>query len=177
MLIALALQAAIVPRPPRDVFADRAWGHFSRTPTMGGVIESVEVATSTSALRTKRLAYRMRLTRRQISRPAEILWADSRMCPAMLPVLRALQTLPPPRPSVPGIEPMPGADIVDGVGYQLRVPAHFAGGGKVRSRLALGSSDGQMWFYSNLGTPLADWVDKSLAALQRCWSPVEPRMR
>jgi hypothetical protein len=177
MLIALALQAASL-QEPRDVFADRAWGHFSRSPTMGGVIERVDVATATIAPSTKALAYTMRLTRRRLGQPDGMLWADSSRCPAMLPVLRAMQALPPPRPSVPGLEPNPGADMVDGVAYLLRVPAHFAGGGdKVRTRFAFGSSDGQMWFSSNLGTPLADWVDHSLAALERCWSPVAPRER
>ncbi|TPG51681.1 hypothetical protein EAH76_16855 [Sphingomonas glacialis] len=71
----------------------------------------------------------MRITRRRFQQPDTIGWADSRGCPAMLPVLKAMRTLAVPRPTVPGMEQRLGSIIVDGIGYRLRTQARFDGGG------------------------------------------------
>lgn len=166
MLIALILQAAAVaalPSPP-DLFAQRAWAHFSRAPALEGTSETVDVAIIAMPPRSSVAVYAMRITRRRLQQPDTIGWADSRNCPAMLPGLKAMRTLAVPHPTVPGMEQRPGISMLDGIGYRLWTQARFDGGG-----------EGRLDFDSNIGTPLAAWVDKSLGALARCWSAVEPR--
>lgn len=162
MLLALALQVASVPPAPRDGFAERAFAHFSRSPALAHASETVDVAIVYAPYSTASADYTMRLTRRRFQQPDVILWADSRSCPAMRPVLDAMRAVASPHPQVPGIDPY-GDIIVDGAGYRLTATARFDNG-----------QDGDLTYRSNIGTPLAAWVDKSLAALARCWSAVEP---
>lgn len=157
------LPAPLPPAPAPDPFGQRAWAHFSRSPALRGTSERVDVATSGVDPKSHVLFYAMRLTRTRFSQPDTVLWADSRTCPAVRPALAALGTLAMPRPSAPGIDP-PGDMVLDGVGYALAMPGRFAGGG-----------EGQFSVSSNIGTPLAAWVDRSLKALEPCWSPVELR--
>lgn len=167
MLIALILQAAAVaalPSPP-DVFAQRAWAHFSRAPALKGTSETVDVAIIAMPPRSNVAVYAMRITRRRFQQADTTGWADSRSCPAMLPALKAMRALAVPHPTVPGMEQRPGSIMVDGIGYRLWTQARFDGGG-----------EGRLDFDSNVGTPLAAWVDKSLDAVSRCWSAVEPRV-
>jgi hypothetical protein len=162
MLLALALQVASTPPAPRDGFAESAFAHFSRVPTLAHSSETVDVAIVYAPYSTAPPAYMMRLTRRRFQQHDAIFWADSRSCPAMRPVLDAMRALPSPRPQVPGIDPY-GDIILDGVGYRLMTTARFANG-----------QDGDLVYSSNIGTPLAAWVDGSLGALARCWSATAP---
>ncbi len=71
--------------------------------------------------------------------------------------------VPPPRIQVPGVKD-PAADdqitlTMDGVGYSLNSGARY--GSRVSSTIR---------FTSNLGTPLAAWVEESLQKLAPCWS-------
>ncbi len=158
MLLAFALQVADAPSAPRDTFAERAFAHFSRAPALAHSSETVDVALAYAPYSTAPAAYTMRLTRRRFRQPDAIVWADSRSCPAMRQVLDTMRALASPHPQVPGIDPY-GDIILDGTGYRLTTKARFAGG-----------CDGHLTYSSNIGTPLAAWVDRSLAALAPCWS-------
>lgn len=172
MLIALALQAALSaapaatpvgPPPSADPFGDRAFAHVSRAPVLSAIRESVDIATATEAGPTAPIGYILRLTRRQASRPDTVLWADSRACPAVRPMLVAMRAVALPHPWVPGID-APGSMVVDGTEYRLQTEAKFAHGRPA-------------WvdFGANVGTPLADWVERSFRTLASCWSPRPPR--
>lgn len=167
MLLALALQAALsstpsAPPPAADMFGERAFAHFSREALLANLHETVDIATATDPHAASSIAYTVRLTRRQASHPATVVWADSRTCAAVRPVLAAMRAMTLPHPSVLGIDP-PGAIVVDGTEYRLRTEAGYA-----HARHA--------WIDigSNRNTPLAAWVDRSLAALARCWSSRPP---
>ncbi|WP_010184185.1 hypothetical protein [Sphingomonas sp. PAMC 26605] len=162
MLLALALQAASTLPAPGDGFAEHAFAHFSRAPALAHSSETVDVALAYVPYSTAPAAYTMRLTRRRFQQSDAIFWADSRSCPAMRPVLDAMRAVALPNPRVPGID-SDGDIIMDGAGYRLTTMARFADG-----------QDGELGYSSNVGTPLAAWVDHSLAALARCWSSRPP---
>ena len=135
------------------------WGRFSRDPALAHTSETVEVATDGKD--GGMLQYRLRLTRARPSREPEVLWADSRTCEAVRPILASLTELPLPRFA----PPLADGDLVltmDGIGYSLHMPV---------------SGYDAVDLASNTGTPLAAWVDGALAKLAPCWSAVEPRRR
>jgi hypothetical protein len=167
MLLAFALQAAVAVTPPgppleADSFGERAFAHFSREPVASHVSGSVDAAFSTEPRPDAPIGYALRLTRREPSHPATIVWAESRTCPAVRPALMAMRAVAMPHPYVSGIDP-PGAMVVDGTEYRLRAEAGYAHGRPAWIDIG-----------TNRDTPLAAWVDHSLAALARCWSPVPP---
>jgi len=105
--------------------------------------------------------------RRAISRSPETSdrantgYASSRLCPVALEQLTRLEELEMPRPDVIGHGREYQIVILDGARYRLRGRALHA--------------DGQSAGYeidSNVGSPLARWVDAMLAALEPCWTPV-----
>jgi hypothetical protein len=158
----LLVLASLAATPAPDSFAQRAWGRFSRYVYLRHSGETVEIATAAADPQTHVLSYTMRLTRTRFSQPDEVLWADSRTCAAMRPVLVAMQDVPMPRPSVPGLDKNDINIVLDGADYRLRVPGRFGAGGA------------QLEISSNVGTPLAAWVGRSLAALEPCWSENRP---
>ena len=75
----------------------------------------------------------------------------------MKPALVALSNLPPPRIDIPGIPSPTGSAeqvILDGVGYRLTL--------------------NQLSFSTNLGSPLAEWTERTQAALAPCWRSEPP---
>eukprot|EP01037_Dinobryon_pediforme_P023631 gene23631-25129_t len=164
MLLALALQVASPPPVSRDGFGERAFAQFSRSPALAHSSETVDVALAYRPYSSEPAAFTMRLTRRRFEQPDAILWADSHTCPAVRPVLDAMRAVASPQPRVPGIDPY-GDILLDGTGYRLTTMARFANG-----------QDGELTYSSNIGTPLATWVDRSLAALARCWKPFMARV-
>jgi hypothetical protein len=75
----------------------------------------------------------------------------------MLVSLRSLRDLPMPRPNVPLLDEGPVIVTADGTGYSLTIPVAYPGA--IPQDLTL---------TSNIGTPLAAWVEDALAALDSC---------
>ena len=154
MLIAALALLASQPVP-----ADDGWARFSAHHALSRV--SIEVAIGTMRSDKGAVIYWVRRTTKRPGQWAEISRTDSARCPAILAMLRSMRTLPAPRPA----PPLPGnTDIIvtaDGTRYELHAPAAYPG-----------MSEGAMTLSSNVGTPLADWVERSLAALGPCLPPV-----
>lgn len=148
--------------PAPDAFAARAWGSFERSPALRSDRERVEIAVDGRT--GDQLEYKLRLTPRFTLAPDEHLWTNSRTCPAVRVVLERLRALQPPAIVPPGFAPSPTQIIVDGFGYRLTAP------------LADPSGMSRITWTSNIGTPLAAWVEDSLARLKPCWSAVELRV-
>lgn len=91
-----------------------------------------------------------------------VTWTDSRACPALRGVLLDMRQLPRPVIAVPGMEDAPLPLTLDGVDYRLSTTAHYASGGV------------ELSFNSNVGSPLAAWVEASLRSLDRCWTATVP---
>lgn len=88
---------------------------------------------------------------------------DSQSCPAILSLLRSLADLRLPRPSIPHLDTDTIIVTADGVDYRLTVPASYGS-----------DTDGQVTFQSNVGTPLADWVERANDELDKCVAPIWP---
>ena len=156
LLPLLAVAASPPPLPG-------TWATFTREGALSHQAITVEAATDGVDPGSKRLEYKLRRTERSLD-SVEVKWANSRRCPAIRPVLAGMRDLAPPRLSPPGIGDGPTEVILDGVFYSLSAPAGYGG------------AEARVTVSSNVGTPLAAWVDKSLAALDRCWSAVELRV-
>jgi hypothetical protein len=153
MLIAfLALQAAL------PLTADEGWGRFSAHRYLAHVEIDVAIGTVRGSNKGNPI-YWVRRTTKRPRQWVEVSSTDSVRCPAILTMLRSMRDLPAPRPAPP--PPPDNDDIVvtaDGVGYELHAPVASAGMDVTLS--------------SNTGTPLAAWVEQSLAALGPCLPPV-----
>lgn len=156
-MLTLFLAMAQAAAEPRDAFASRAWGSFSRSPMLAHRGETVEFATGGRSGDV--ISYRLRRTRVSLSAPPARFWADSRTCPAVRTVLERLHALRLPAIVPPGFEPAPTGILLDGVAYSLNVPLEDRVGA---SRVS---------WKTNVGTPLATWVNESLKQLVPCWSP------
>ena len=153
LIAALALLAS----PP--VPADDGWARFSAHHARSRV--EIDVAIGTTRSDKGDIIYWVRRTTKRPSQWAEVSRTDSVRCPAILAMLRSMRDLPAPRPAPPLLD---NADIIvtaDGTTYALTAPAAYPG-----------KSAGEMTLSSNVGTPLADWVERSLAALSQCLPPV-----
>jgi hypothetical protein len=100
--------------------------------------------------------------RRSIDKPGEekrVDQVDTRACPRLLDALRALENLPAPKPAPPFLSSDEISVTVDGIGYALTIPAAYAN-----------RSTGDMTLTSNIGTPLAEWIEQTLATIEVCTS-------
>ncbi|VVT01432.1 conserved hypothetical protein [Erythrobacter sp. EC-HK427] len=94
-------------------------------------------------------------------------WTDSQSCEGSRDtVVVAATQVSPPEVAVPGIPVTADGSVVitlDGVQYSFEARSHYAG--NISSSLR---------FTSNVGTPLADYVEDSILALEPCWSEDVP---
>jgi hypothetical protein len=88
-------------------------------------------------------------------------FTNSTLCPKVLPQLRRLEDLDMPAPDVPGMGRDADIIIMDGVSYTLQGSSRHADG-----------QPGDYSIESNVGSPLARWVDGMDAALEGCWRPL-----
>jgi hypothetical protein len=139
---------------------------FTRAPVLERSVTIVEVAPLPNA-RNER-AYLFRRTFRH-GGESDISWADSRTCPGAIWVVEEAVKVPPPRVRVPGVEDPAAPDVItltaDGVAYGMSSGARYGS-----------SFSGTIRFTSNVGTPLAAWVEESLRRLQPCWSSRPPQV-
>jgi hypothetical protein len=156
MLIATLALLAAQPWP-----ADDGWARFSAHQQLARIEVDVAIGTMPGPTSKGDLVYWVRRTTKRPDQWPEIARTDSIRCPAILAMVRSMRDIPAPRPVPPMLD---GADIVvtaDGVSYELQAPAAYPGRGT-----------GVMTISSNVGTPLAAWVEHSLAALGQCLPPV-----
>lgn len=156
MLLAVALQVAPAAE---DAFARRSWGHVRREEALSRRMVRIDMASEWD-VKAKRFEHKFRLISRGHEGEMATLWASSRTCEGAEEVA-SLAGLPLPRPQTPSFDT---EIIVDGVGYSVTVQVGYGR-----------QSSGPLTFSSNVGTPLAAWVDGAIAKLEHCWSPVEPR--
>ena len=149
MLSVLILLSAAVAGTPLPM----QWAQFSRSPALRGVSETVDVATGNRT--GNDFSYKLRLTIYARQGEPSVKWTDSAACPAARAVIASMTSIKMPTPAPYGV---PGGSqfiTVDGTQYFLTAP----------------SSDnmGTMTISSNVGSPLAAWVDSSLKQLAPCW--------
>ena len=99
----------------------------------------------------------LRRTATDRSGAESVTYTDTRACPAALQVLQAVENLELPRPDLPGFGKELEVITLDGAGYSLTTAALYGG------------DAGEIKVQSNVGTPLARWIDGALNALEPCW--------
>ncbi|WP_052761832.1 hypothetical protein [Aurantiacibacter luteus] len=141
---------------------------FSRSPSQVGEPEIVAIGVLRGEGRLQ-FWFRRTVPRRAedgSETPPEISWTDTRRCPAARDAVVAATQIEPPAIHVPGIPVRPDGSVIlsmDGVRYAIRASSHYDS--------YVGHD---MVFESNVNTPLANWVEGSLAILAPCWSAQEP---
>lgn len=133
---------------------DDGWARFSAHHALGRL--NIDVEIGTDEITDAGSIFWIRRTIQAPGRKTVTSKVDTRSCPQMLAALDVLRDLPMPRPSLPG-----DASIVtaDGTGYSLTISAAYAG-----------ASPGDVTLTSNVGTPLAAWVEDALSKLDSCAS-------
>lgn len=82
---------------------------------------------------------------------------NTNACPAVWPLLTEVEQLELPRPDLPGVGKEVEFITLDGARYTLTTPSLYGG---AMSRLVV---------QSNVNTPLARWIDRTLTTLKPCW--------
>jgi hypothetical protein len=131
------------------------WAQFSRSRSLVHVTETVDIATADKGSRAA-FRYRMRLTRQTLNGALQVRYADSAKCPAIQSVISSMKNIKVPAPAPFGSwDGLLRIRVHDGIEYSLSAPSS--------------DSNGQMTISSNLGSPLAAWVDTSLKKLELFW--------
>ena len=137
----------------------RQWAQFSRSGALSHVSETVDIATGDNG-NSADFRYILRFTKRSLRGDPQIAWADSATCPAVRSVMVSMRNIRMPSPTPYGLPGQAMTITLDGTGYSLTAP----------------SSDnmGKLTISSNIGSPLASWVDASLKQLESCWTTAAP---
>ncbi len=148
VLLAFFVNGPVLPDLPRQ------WAQFSRSGSLNHVSEIIDIATGDRG-KDAEFRYILRRTKNSLKAEPEVAWADSATCPAVRSVIASMRKIQVPSPAPYGLENQSAAITLDGTGYSLTAP----------------SSDnmGRLTISSNIGTPLAAWVDTSLKQLETCW--------
>lgn len=93
-------------------------------------------------------------------------WANSASCPALVKAAVEMEDLPAPRIDAPGVGRTPkDALLAEGDSYFLWASlAAYAGGAK--AEIEVRTVD---------GTPVSDWIDRTLKGMESCWGGGEAR--
>lgn len=155
MTILIATLLAGTPIPPQ---LEPSWAEFSRSPTAPITKTKVEVGTLGFDQGRQQLDFWLRRTvKTGVQQREEVTWADTRTCASARPLLASMRDIPVPRFAPVGSSGTPPITL-DGVSYALRTY----------------SDHGMLTAETNVGTPVAAWVDGALIALEGCWSSRVP---
>ena len=155
-LTALAAQTSVADQPPLLTFSAHPELRHVTTQVEAGVIPHPNGPMHYWFKRT------VRPDGRNIT---ETQWTDTRRCPYGRQILEELAALAPMQPFVFGLDGQNDVAItLDGTTYKLdtAVTAPFGGG--------------RIHLQTNVGTPLARWVEASFVRLESCWSTEAPQM-
>jgi hypothetical protein len=155
MTFLIAMLVAAAPVPPS---LGTSWAEFSRKPALRLTKTTVEVGTLGYDRSRKRLDFWLRRTvTTGVDAKEQVSWTDTRTCARARPTLASIREIPVPRFAPVGSTE--GAPVVlDGVGYRLRTY----------------SDHGTLTAETNVGTPLASWIDGALKGLEGCWGEKVP---
>ncbi len=134
---------------------DEGWIKFSAHHALSHVDIDVSIGTQITGGQE---IYWIRRTTQKLGRQTGASQIDSRSCPRILPALRSLSDLPMPQPKLPFPSDAPIIVTADGIGYSLTVPVAYPGEFLTHD----------VTLTSNVGTPLAAWIDDALAIVDSC---------
>ena len=148
LLIYLATLAQPAANPCAISFAT-----FSRAPALDRTSETVCVRDD----RSRHGQYLVHRTVRDRGGSAAVSWASTRDCPTARDRLQDMEDLALPTPNVPGVGRELETITMDGIVYRLETLGLYGG------------ASANIVLISNVGTPLARWIDATFAALAPCW--------
>jgi hypothetical protein len=139
------------------------WAAFALYDAAGQTV-GVTLYTQASADGPVILARRVRA---RAGQAAQIDWASASACPALASASAALEDLPVPRIEAPGVGRTPRSSnlILEGSSYFLWASDARFSGGERAAQIELRTVE---------GSPVAEWIDRTLAATAGCWSPARP---
>lgn len=142
----------------------RPWGAFAiyRSPSLQ--VTGVSLYLRKSASENEMVARRVEGTE---GGGVVVTWASSKTCETLIPLAAEMEELPVPRIEVPGAgrEPRPAEVLLDGSSYFVWADDARFSGGAHSAQLEMRGVD---------GSPMAQWIDKALAGLGRCWRTNQP---
>ncbi len=148
------LIAALLAASPIPSQLGPSWAEFSRAPAARLTRIKVEVGTLGLDRDRQQLDFWLRRTVTSgVQEREEATWADTRNCPAARPLLASMRDIPVPRFAPVGSSEGPPITL-DGVSYKLRTY----------------SDHGMLTAETNVGTPVAAWIEGALSALETCWT-------
>lgn len=185
LAVALALSAPDDGAAPRGLSAHEIRAPFSREVEWGGneagfgwewresfarfsgsvLVFGYWPHTATSAGAPRRRSFVARRAFRRLGQPERIQWTDSEFCPALRARFEALEAIPSPSFRVAGLEGEPERIVVagDGVGWTIwSNTAHQSDDHVARLTVQSGGGD------------IATWGTTTEAALESCWTDIEP---
>jgi hypothetical protein len=128
------------------------WAQFSRSGSLNHTTETVGIFTGERT--DGEFHYRLRLTTKMLGQEPETKWADSQTCPEVRSVITSMRDIEMPSPAPYGVG-QPRSITLDGIQYELTAPSSF--------------NMGKLTLSSNVGSPLASWIDAGFAQLAPCW--------
>jgi hypothetical protein len=146
---------ALIAAASIAVGGESGWATFSAY--YNRAWKAVEVSIGTADPSEKPVVYSFKRTTKTLGENARIDQVDTRTCPRLLTALRDLRALPAPQPSPPFLDSDEITVTADGVSYSLTVPAAYGD-----------NSPDDMTLKSNTGTPLASWIEQTLASFEEC---------
>jgi hypothetical protein len=161
MLLMMPLMlAAGATFDPQSSFA---WAEFSADPSRGGEAHKVEIGTVPGRTEPGEYVYWLRLTTSKGGQDV-VSYADTRTCSAAKEVIARMEGLG----VAQGAAPHNWGNIAitaDGTLYRVRMPVRY------------GDLTGEAMLRTNVGTPVAAFVEQSLNDLRPCWRPDLPPAR
>jgi hypothetical protein len=157
-MISVLLAGALALATP-DPFADRAFLHIRVDAMLSRRTRRIDVIAHDVPDQGIRFLFR----RIDGGDGAPDGWATGETCPAAIDRLESLSRVALPTANVPGVDRPPTQIIQDGAAYTIDVHAVHPDG-----------QPGDLRVTSNVGAPIAQWVDALSVALEPCWQPVRP---
>jgi hypothetical protein len=143
LVLAVASAQPALPEP---------WAQFSRSGSLNHTTETVGIFTGKRT--DGEFQYRLRLTKEMLGKEPETKWADSQTCPEVRSVISSMRDIEMPSPAPYGVG-QPRSMTLDSTQYELTAPSSF--------------NMGEVTLSSNVGSPLASWIDAGFAQLASCW--------
>ncbi len=140
-----------------------AWAEFSVEPSRGGEAQKVEIGTVPGKTEPGEYVYWLRLTQSKGGQDV-VSYADTRTCNAARDVIARMEGLGVSQGAAPHTWGHM-AITADGAQYRVRMPVKY------------GDLIGEAALRTNVGTPVAAFVEQSLNDLRPCWSADLPPAR
>lgn len=151
----IAFAALLLTGAGASLVSQDGWGSFSARGVRSRIEISVIIGTENT--RENQVDYWFLQTISNPGQSRRTSRVSTRQCPAMLFLLEELRNLPSPRIQPPFLEDSDVTVTADGIGYTLTMPAAYST-----------AAAGEITLRSNVGTPLAAWIDRAVGQLAAC---------